>query len=80
MEALGISSQSDHIVGWIEKASESSIYAESWNGTTSGTRIFPDSLLASSYWGGALSWRTNLLKAIGSNRREGGTYGARWKD
>jgi probable HAF family extracellular repeat protein len=60
-EAFGISSLSDHIVGWIEKANESAIHAESWNGTTSGARIFSDSVLDNTYWGGAIAGKANAV-------------------
>lgn len=60
-EAFGIGSQSDHIVGWIEDVSNSAVFAESWNGTTTGARIFPNAMLASTYWGGAIDGRANAV-------------------
>ncbi|HEX4959250.1 MAG TPA: hypothetical protein VF173_00330, partial [Thermoanaerobaculia bacterium] len=60
-EAFGINRQGGHIAGWVEKANESSIYAESWNGSTTGVHIFSDSLLNSTYWGGAFEGKANAV-------------------
>jgi probable HAF family extracellular repeat protein len=81
-EALGISSQGNHIVGWIEKSNESAIYAESWNGTTTGARIFPDALLSSTYWGGAIEGRANAVNnsdwIVGYCNTDPGTSPGAW--